>query len=142
MTVHLKKLCVGISSLAELREWRVRMAQKYGHDQPTIHTTRHMPKRAAELLDGGSLYWVISGQIRCRQSIVELRQLDGDEKGPKCAIVMAPELVETRLQAHRPFQGWRYLPVDDAPADLKVGESNHDDLPPSLASELRTLGLI
>ena len=142
MTVHLKKLCVGVASLAELRAWREKMAIRHGEDLPTVHTTRNMPKRAQEILNGGSLYWVIAGQIRCRQAIIEIRQLDGSDKGPRCALVMSPKIVETRLRAHRPFQGWRYLETDDRPQDLIIGESNSADLPQAMEDELRTLGLL
>ena len=142
MAVHLKKLCVGVASLAELREWREKMAKRHGKDAPTIHKTRNTPKRAQEILEGGSLYWVIAGQIRCRQKIVEIRQLDGKDNGPKCALVMSPNIIETHLRAHRPFQGWRYFETEDTPPDVKIGESSTADLPQAMENELRTLGLL
>ena len=69
MPLHLIKLCVGCDSIEELAGWiKQRMKQKKarGEKPEHIHTTRMVPKRADELLDGGSLYWVIRGQIACR----------------------------------------------------------------------------
>lgn len=143
MALHLKKLCVGVSSLQDLRDYRDRFAKRHGRDAPNIHTTRHCPTRAGEILGGGSLYWVINGRIRCRQVILDLRRLEESDVGaPGCAIVMHPELVETRPRAHRPFQGWRYLEGEDAPPDLAIGEVVADDLPEDMEEELRALGLL
>jgi hypothetical protein len=143
MALHLKKLCVGVATIQELRDYRNRFAARHGADAPNIHTTRQTPKRAAEIVDGGSLYWVINGKILCRQAIADLRPLDPEESGGRtCAIVMRPEIIETRPQPHRPFQGWRYLTDDDAPRDLASGPDAGGDLPDHVAAELRDLGLL
>ncbi len=62
MALHIIKLCVGVDSLQDLRDWRASRAAA-GH--AAICSTRMAPKRAAEILDGGSLYWVIRGQGWC-----------------------------------------------------------------------------
>ena len=97
-------------------------------------------QRAKEITAGGSLYWVIKGQIRVRQRILRLDRRE-DEEGVWCAIVLGRRLVRVRPTAHRPFQGWRYLEAGDAPPDLVKGEGG-DELPEKLAAELRALGLL
>lgn len=133
MALHLIKLCVGIDSAEELRQWRAMRAAQ-GHK--SIVPTRQTPKRAAELLDGGSLYWVIKGQILLRQAILSVDTLDSGTQ--PCRIELDPELVNTLPQPRRAFQGWRYLEHKDAPADLKLGEGA--DIPEALARELREIG--
>lgn len=139
--MHLIKLCVGVATAEELAAWRAhRRALGHGRaDGCDVHTTRMMPKRAAEIVGQGSLYWVMSGVIRCRQQIVGL-EADTDGEGKSCChIVMDPELVMTVPQPKRPFQGWRYLRPEDVPADLSAGTSSDGA---ELAEELAKLGLL
>lgn len=139
-TLHLVKLCVGIDSLAHLRAWRAERTPK-GAETPSQHITRMWPKRERELLDGGSLYWVIKGVIRARQKILRLEEAIGQDGIRRCAIVMNPELVETRPAPRRAFQGWRYLNASDAPADVPEVRANDDELPPELSAALSDIGL-
>lgn len=144
MTLHLIKLCVGVDSVDDLEAWIAqRQAQRALEGQPAeqIHTTRMTPKRQAELLDGGSLYWVIKGVVLARQPIVDLRSVTGEDGIKRCQIVMAPELVRTESQPKRAFQGWRYLKAADAPADLNPLMAN-SDLPSAFLRELADLGLL
>ena len=143
MSLHLIKLCVGIDHINHLRavqNARRQQAQSAGLGDRLWHQTRHMPRRSAELLDGGSIYWVIKGAIRVRQALREFETLTGEDKGRRCCIILDPELVPTDQWARRPFQGWRYLEGDDAPSDLLPGAGG-DDMPPELVAELRALGL-
>ena len=143
MSLHLIKLCVGIDHINHLRtvqNARRQQAQSAGLGDRLWHQTRHMPRRSAELLDGGSIYWVIKGAIRVRQTLREFETLTGEDKGRRCRIILDPELVPTDQWARRPFQGWRYLEGDDAPSDLLPGAGG-DDMPPELVAELRALGL-
>src|SRR6202046_602569 len=113
--MHLIKLCVGVESLEDLAAWqkkRLAEKKKKGQKPELMHVTRQTPKRAEELLDGGSLYWVIKGQIAARQRLLELRSLTR-EGVPHCGLVYDPKLVPTLRRAHRPFQGWRYLNPND-----------------------------
>src|SRR5580700_7206254 len=119
--LHLIKLCVGVESLEELAGWqkkRLAEKKKKGQKPELVHITRQTPKRAAELLDGGSLYWVIKGQIAARQKLLELRSLTR-EGVPHCGLVYEPKLIPTLRRAHRPFQGWRYFDPKAAPADVR-----------------------
>ncbi len=144
MTIHLIKLCVGVDSVDDLEAWIAqRQAQRRLEGQPAeqIHTTRMTPKRQAELLDGGSLYWVIKGAVLARQPIIDLRAVTGEDGIKRCQIVMAPELVRTESQPKRAFQGWRYLKAADAPRDLDPLMEN-SDLPPAFLRELADLGLL
>jgi hypothetical protein len=140
MALHLIKLCVGVSSLDELIEWRDEvLAQKKKKKQPLVyeHTTRQMPKQRDEILNGGSLYWVIAGQIACRSPILDLKPCIKNGI-PHCRIVMAPQTIRTHPRPHHPFQGWRYLKAADAPPDIagqvKASESE-------ILTELRRFGV-
>ncbi len=148
MTVHIVKLCVGIDTVDELADWQKRRLAQWRKRDPKAryrHVTRSMPKRAEDVLDGGSLYWVIKGYVRVRQRILGLREVHRREGGRACAIELAPKLIKTQLVPWRPFQGWRYLAAEDAPPDLKKlpkGGKGDDELPAKLAAALRELGLL
>jgi hypothetical protein len=140
--IHMIKLCVGVSSLAELESYRNERAHwwdaDYGEDVH-VHRTRMMPKRAAEMEGLSSIYWVISGHVVCRQPILRLAKYTNDEGINYCDIIMAPDMVRTVPYPKRPFQGWRYLGVEDAPPDIGANE-NAESL--ALAADLAKLGLI
>ena len=140
--MHIIKLCVGVSSVEELAEWRAqRRAQGLGRpDGLNVHRTRMMPKRADEIVGKGSLYWVIGGFVRCRQAIVGLEAATDAEGRACCNILLEPELIRTTPYPRRPFQGWRYLVPKDAPPDL--GRGGEDAPPEGMAEELAQLGLI
>ena len=143
MPLHLIKLSVGIDDINHLmavQDARRQQAQNMGLGNKLWHQTRHMPRRSAELLNGGSIYWVIKGAIRVRQGLRNFEVLNGEDTGRRCRIILDPNLVPTDQWPRRPFQGWRYLEGDDAPADLLSGESG-DDIPPELVAELRALGV-
>lgn len=146
MTLHLVKLCVGIDSVEDLEAYRrdqVRQAAEAGVAPfYNRHRTRSWPRRADELLDGGSLYWVIKGQIRARQKLVRLEQVTDEEGRSFCGLVMEPEVVRTEPRGYRAFQGWRYLEETDAPADARQAGAIDPAMPPDLAEELRRLGLL
>ena len=145
MTLHLIKLCVGIESIAHLRE---RQAARLGaqkrarRKRELFHRTRQMPRRRDEVLDGGSIYWVIKGVVQVRQRLLDLRAVTGEDGVPRCDLVLDPELVPTRPQPRRAFQGWRYLEPEDAPADLELRGSDAEKLPPEMRAALIELGLL
>jgi hypothetical protein len=145
MALHLIKLCVGCDSVRDLRDWiREKLAEKKKRRQPVehIHTTRMVPKRADELCDGGSLFWVIRGEVLCRERILAVRPfMDKDGIG-RCRIVLDGKLVLTEPRPHRAFQGWRYLAVKDAPKDLDRAAPGAAKMPEGLRRELRELGLL
>jgi hypothetical protein len=143
MPLHLLKLAVGIETLADLAAWQTsRLAEMVRAKQKPelIHVTRHMPKRSAELLQAGSLYWVIKGWICARQKLTELRPVMRDGIA-HCGIVYEAELVPVALRPHRAFQGWRYLESKDAPPDQTQWDGNVE-LPEALKRELSSLGLL
>ncbi|MCB1384563.1 MAG: DUF1489 family protein [Nitratireductor sp.] len=144
MTLHLVKLCVGVSAIEELQVWidyRQGERKRLGQPPESIHTTRMIPKRVAELLDGGSLYWVIKGNVQARQHLIDIRPFTDKEGIKRCDLVMEPRLIATDWQPRRAFQGWRYLKVEDVPRDLRQGEGVNA-LPPELRNELAELGLL
>jgi len=145
MTLHLIKLCVGVDSVEELARWqagRIAALKKQKRAKiELVHVTRHRPKRASELLDGGSLYWVIRGQIAARQKLVDIREVRSKDGPPRCGLVYDIALVPTSRRAHRPFQGWRYLDAKDAPPDTRAVKRGNG-LPEALCAELADLGLL
>ncbi|MDI4666917.1 DUF1489 family protein [Xanthobacter autotrophicus] len=144
MTLHLIKLCVGATSIADLEDWiagRAEAARKAGHPFEQIHVTRMVPTRSEELLDGGSLYWVIKGEVAARQRLLELRPFVDGDGVRRCGLVLDPQVVPVEPRPSRPFQGWRYLKANEAPRDLARVEGG-GGLPESLARELRDLGLM
>lgn len=139
MTVHLKKLSVGSVSLDDMRQWQ---AQRLKAGMQIMHPTRNWPRRKEELLDGGSLYWIVKGQMVARQEIDDLIEVTTLDGVAKCGILLKPDLVPVWPRKERVFQGWRYLEVENAPADIPKDETDGAALPPELASELRDLGLL
>ncbi len=138
MALHIIKLCVGVSELREFEEWR-RCEQRAGRDMS--HTTRMFPKRGAEILKGGSIYWVIRGFIMVRQQIKALKAVRGRDGITRCRIVFDPEYVLVRPTPRRAFQGWRYLEAADAPSDLRK-TAGLKRMPEKLRTELAALGLL
>jgi hypothetical protein len=145
MALHLIKLCVGADSIDDLREWvaeRALTAMSAGLEPHSVHTTRMVPKRMEELLEGGSLYWVIKGQVQARQKLLDIKTFTDAEGISRCRLVLGPEVIETAGQPRRPFQGWRYLPQDDVPRDLTQLGADVAELPADLRRELTELGLL
>lgn len=138
MTVHLIKLCVGVSEVPELSDWQRRRLKE---TKRVYHVTRMMPKRTAELTGGGSLYWVIRGLIMVRQRITAIERFADEEGIERCKIIFDPELVQVRPVPRRAFQGWRYLDPADAPPDLMKGQGG-DELPSRMRADLAALGLL
>jgi hypothetical protein len=138
VTVHLIKLCVGVAEVEELAAWQARRAKQ---SKRVWHVTRMVPTRAAELVDGGSMYWVIRGTVLVRQRIEAVERYTDEEGIGRCKLVFDPELVPVRPVPRRAFQGWRYLSEADAPPDLPPSPAG-DELPPKLRAELAALGLL
>ena len=145
MALHLIKLCVGCDSIEDLREWvteRSLIAIAAGQEPHSSHVTRMVPKRRGELLDGGSLYWVIKGQLSARQPLIDMIEFTDTDGIGRCRLVLGPKVIETMPQPKRPFQGWRYLDQKDAPRDLFENGQSAQDMPADLKRELAELGLL
>ena len=140
-TINLIKLSVGSESVDTLTDWQATKRAQTPDGLPR-HVTRMWPKREAEILNGGSIYWVIKGSIQCRQKVLRLDEVIGQDGIRRCAIVLAPEIVRTQTSLRRPFQGWRYLPVEDAPPDLPKGRASEEPLPVELNRALAEIGVI
>jgi hypothetical protein len=138
MALHLIKLCVGVSEIEEMNSW-VKMAR--GTGEVLDHVTRMFPRRREEVLDGGSLYWVIRGMILCRQPIADLVPIIGADEIERCQIVFKPKIILVRPTPRRPFQGWRYLTAEDAPVDMARGSAGAD-MSEQMRRDLAALGLI
>src|SRR6201997_2432971 len=139
MSLHLIKLCVGCDSVSDLEDWiklKLKEKKRRGQKAEHIHTTRMVPKRAAELTDGGSLYWVIRGQIACRERILDIRPFTDKDGIGRCRLVLDPKCIPVRPRPYRAFQGWRYLATKDAPPDLDRVARGTSRMPEPLRREL------
>lgn len=150
MTLNLLKLCVGVETIADLTDWieeqRLHHARLKRSFEPT-HTTRMVPKRVDDILHApegpGSLYWVIKGQIACRQRLRDIRPFTDPAGIGRCHLVLDADVVPVSPRPFRPFQGWRYLAAGDAPPDLATaGGPGVEEMPEELRRELAGLGLI
>src|ERR1700761_8699239 len=134
MPLHMIKLCVGAATVEELLDWH---ASHHGPGDPWILRTRQTPKRAAEMIDGGSVYRVFKGMILCRQAILDVNTV-GEGVTARCEVTLDPEIVRVAPTPRRAFQGWRYLEAKDAPQDL--AQDGFGDVPTELARQLREAG--
>ena len=146
MPLHLIKLAVGCESVKELKQWiaeRMQAARKKGLPQHHVHVTRMTPKRVDDILDRGSLYWVIRGEVAAREKIIGIEPFRDKDGIGRCRLVMQPKVIAVSPRPMRPFQGWRYLKPEDAPADLgKASAAGVAAMPEPLRRELRDLGLL
>lgn len=149
MTLHLLKLCVGVDSISDLEEWIEEQALHHRRLKQAFeqkHTTRMVPKRVAEILRGkggtGSLFWVIKGQIACRQQLLDIRPFTDGQGIGRCHLVLDPNVVPVRPRPFRAFQGWRYLTSKEAPPDADRNAEGVVDMPETLRRELAGLGLL
>ena len=139
--LNIVKLSVGSENIAMLKEWqqarRDQLKIKY-----SLHITRMWPKREKELLDGGSIYWVIKGAIQLRQRLIGFDEIIGADGIRRCGFKLDPELIPTTKALRRPFQGWRYLKSEDSPSDLSTNREADDDLPEDMQQTLAMLGVL
>lgn len=138
---HLIKLSVGTESVEDLAAWQATAHERWTDGQPR-HVTRMWPKREAEVLAGGSIYWVIKGMIQARQRILKLEEVIGQDGVRRCAIVLDKPLLRVAATPKRAFQGWRYLKPEDAPPDLSAARAREESLPPELQSALAEIGVL
>lgn len=144
-TIHLLRTAAGLKDLQELQDvqghFRTRSVKGLG--QVVVVTTRNTPKRADELLNGGSLYWIVKNAIQARQDILDIRTVKDADGQTQCQILLAPQIMRVLPVAQKAVQGWRYLDGAKAPRDLGVMGGANDDAPPEdMAQELRNLGLL
>ena len=119
--LHLMKLAVGIRDIAHLRKVQ---EGRLAADGRLRHLTRSFPRRAAEIIDGGSKYRVIAGAMVVRQRIPGIVETASYDDGSACAAIhLDPDLVLVAGRPVRAFQGWRYLAAEAAPPDIVAGEA-------------------
>jgi hypothetical protein len=139
--LHLTKLAVGVRDTDHLRELQ---AARLRDHPPLRHRTRNFPRRRLEVIDGGSMYWVIAGTMMARQRILDIVEDQRDDQTPCTSLILDPEIVALAGRPTRPFQGWRYLDPDDAPPDMQALGAivGLDSLPAALRHELQALCLL
>ena len=145
MALHLIKLCVGCDSVQDLKDWikeQLGKKKKNGEKPERFHRTRMVPKRADELTDGGSLYWVIRGEVLCRERILDIRPFVDKDGIGRCRVVLDGKVKLVQPRPYRAFQGWRYLSDKDAPPDLDRAAPGARHMPEDMRRELRELGLL
>jgi hypothetical protein len=145
MALHLIKLCVGCDSITDLEEWIEENRahhRRLGREYEQTHTTRMVPKRSEELLDGGSLFWVIKGQVAARQMLLAVRPFTDSDGIGRCRLVLDPKVVPVEPRPYRPFQGWRYLASNDAPRDIGAHTGDLAVMPEDMRRQLAELGLL
>jgi len=138
--INLVKLCVGAEKVEDLIAGQAQ-ARATRAGGPPRHVTRMWPKRAEDLLNGGSLYWVFKGVILARQRVIGLDEVTGADGITRCGIVLDPEIIRTEAVPRRPFQGWRYLRPEDSPRDLPESRQSEDTLPAELSAALAEIGV-
>ena len=145
MPLHLIKLCVGCDSVVDLEGWikqKLKEKKRRGQRPEHIHTTRMVPKRTDELTAGGSLYWVIRGQVTCRERILAIRPFTDKDGIGRCRVILDGKIVLVEPRPRSAFQGWRYLEGKDAPRDLSRAAPGAAKMPEQMRRELRELGLL
>ncbi|MGV6802731.1 MAG: DUF1489 family protein [Ruegeria sp.] len=139
--INLVKLSVGSESVDSLIAWQNNYRLRFDDGLPR-HVTRMWPRRESEILNGGSIFWVVKGVIQCRQYILRLDEVIGQDGIRRCAIVLDPQVHRTQGAQKRPFQGWRYLKPEDSPPDLPESRAQDDALPEGLNRALAEIGVL
>lgn len=136
MALHLTRVAFGAASLADL----VSRIESNRTGNTIRLTTRFLPKRHAEVVDGGSLYWIIKHQLVGRARVLAFE----DRPDGRIDMVLEAKVTPVNPIPRRAHQGWRYLNATDAPTDLGHVNEGEDvsDLPPTLLTELAELSLI
>jgi hypothetical protein len=139
--LHVTKLAVGVRDIDHLREWQ---ATRLRDSPPLRHRTRNFPRRRSEVIDGGSMYWVIGGTMLARQRILDIIEDQRDDGTACTSFLLDPTLVVLVGRPTRAFQGWRYLDPDDAPPDMPAMGAivGLESLPAALRHELQALCLL
>ena len=136
---------VGVESIEHLYEIQHGHRQiKFNGENHAYLFTRRTPTRANDLINGGSVYWIIKRQICARQTIADIQTLKDEDDKPFCHVIMNQQIYLTQPVAHKHIQGWRYLSPEKAPKDIGLFTPNNrpDDIPPELAAELAEAGLL
>ena len=139
--LHMLKLSVGVKEVAQLRAIQTLRAAA---DPPLRHQTRMMPKRRDDILDGGSIFWVIGGFVQLRQRLLDIIEDRWDDGTPCAGLVLDPVLVPVEARPVKAFQGWRYLDAASAPPDVAAMREapGAQAMPAAMLRELRSLGLM
>jgi hypothetical protein len=138
--INLIKINVGSTNVDDIRDWQLSNREKWPDKRPR-HITRMWPKRQIEILNGGSIFWVVKGYIMARQKIIGMEEFYRNDTIKCCALVFDNSIFETEIVKKRPFQGWRYLEKEQSPADLVKKDHNNDNIPLQLLAQLSDIGV-
>ena len=138
--INLIKINVGSSNVDDIKNWQLANREKWADKKPR-HITRMWPKRQQEILNGGSIFWVVKGYIIARQKIIGMEEFYRNKTIRCCALIFDNTIFETEIVRKRPFQGWRYLEKEQSPADLALENHNNDSIPSQLLAKLSDIGV-
>jgi hypothetical protein len=135
---HLKKIAVGIETVERLKIRQEMIFRTYGR---LFHSTRNMPKKREELIQSGSMFWIIKRYVLVRQKIINIIPVVREDGSKGCEIELDKNLTKVIPTKMKPFQGWRYYLEEEIPQDLNVNCNEDDEVPEQIRSELIKLGL-
>ncbi len=143
--VNLLRTAAGLKDLQELQalqaHFKTRVCKGFG--DVVVLTTRNTPKRADELMDGGSVYWIVKNIIQARQTILDIETIKDADGQKYCQILLEPKIMRVMPVAQRAVQGWRYLEASKSPQDLGILHVSNDETPPeNMAQDLKAMGLL
>ena len=141
--VNLIKLCVGAQNVSDLYNWQKNriIYQKNLKNPATFFITRMRPKREAEILNGGSIFWVFKGLILARQKIIGFDNFMSEDNISRCKVILDRKIILTDAYHKKPFQGWRYFSQQEAPKDREIYSNEKTQLPLKIEKELSELGI-
>jgi hypothetical protein len=143
--LHMMKLAPGVQDRDMMQAW-VDQERSYCLSQGLGDTlflgTKNVPKRAEELLQGGSIYWVWKSQVQARQVIRDITSKEDGNGKTYCLIELDPELIDVSPAPRRPFQGWRYAEVGSVPPDLGGRSEELEGMPEEMKAELARIGIL
>jgi hypothetical protein len=132
--LHLTKVAVGCRTLESLEK---RIATRAVGGEVRV-VTRMRPKRMAEIVEGGALYWIVKHRLVGCQTVLRFE----DRPDGRLDIVCADQLLSIPQTPKRGHQGWRYLAHEDAPRPGDNDDTGLSLLPPALYGRLSALALL
>ncbi len=94
------------------------------------------------MTEGGSLYWVVKGNVQCCQLLLEIMTFVNPEGIGLCCMLLESTVICNEWQPRLAFHGWYYLKPAEASVNLSQGNSALTEMSPTLRMKLAELGLL